>query len=197
VPVILAALLVTLFIILAAVVLAPVALIQRYRAGTARRPARGWLATINLVGITLSIAVFLFGAAMTNIWVPQAFAHACGGLAIGALLGLVGLWLTRWDEAGGRPLHAQSLARAGDQPCCGGPPSVRRVAQLAGVRVARGRRDVGRSRRRCRLPRSRGGDPRLLLRLLAGHPSPGPVMPTGSRQHQLPPAKLASLLLSR
>jgi hypothetical protein len=104
VPIVVAALLVILLVVLASVLLAPIALVQRYRAGTARRPVRGWLATINLVGISLSIVLFLFGAAMTNIWVPQAFAHACGGLAMGAALGVVGLWLTRWDVAAGK-LH--------------------------------------------------------------------------------------------
>lgn len=96
-PVILAALLLILLFILAAVVLIPITLVMRYRAGTARRPARRWLATINAAGIGLSIAIFLTAAALTNIWVPEAFVYACVGLVGGAVIGLLGLLLTRWE----------------------------------------------------------------------------------------------------
>lgn len=86
-----------LFVLLAIVVLVPVSLIQRYRVGTARRLARGWIVTINLVGIALSAAMFLAASAVTNVWVPHAFTYAGAGIAVGCLLGVLGLLLTRWE----------------------------------------------------------------------------------------------------
>jgi hypothetical protein len=101
VPVILAALLLILLAILASVVLIPITLVTRYRAGTARRRVRQWLATINAAGLAVSTVFFLTGAAVTNIWVPQAFVYASAGLAGGALVGFAGLALTRWEVAPG------------------------------------------------------------------------------------------------
>ena len=100
-PIIFAALLVILLIVLVSVVLIPITLIQRYRAGTARRRARTWLVTINMVGISLSLAILLVGAALTNIWVPQAFTYASAGAVGGLALGVLGLAVTRWDRVGG------------------------------------------------------------------------------------------------
>jgi hypothetical protein len=101
VPVILAALLVILLAILASVVLIPITLVMRYRAGTARRRVRGWLATINAAGLAVSTAFFLTAAALTNIWVPDAFVYASAGLVGGAIIGVVGLGLTRWEAMPG------------------------------------------------------------------------------------------------
>lgn len=91
-------------VIFAAIVLMPVSLIQRYRVGTARRLARGWIAVVNLVGISLSILVFVSGAAVTSYWVPDAMRYTMGGLLVGCLLGIVGLAITRW-EPGVRGLY--------------------------------------------------------------------------------------------
>ena len=96
-PVILAALLLILIVILASVVLIPITLVMRYRAGTARRRVRRWLATVNAAGLAVSAGLFLTAAAFTNIWVPQALAFASAGLIGGALIGVVGLALTRWE----------------------------------------------------------------------------------------------------
>jgi hypothetical protein len=101
VPVILAALLLILLAILASVVLIPITLVMRYRAGTARRRVRQWLATVNAAGLAVSTVFFLTAAAVTNIWVPQAFVYASAGLAGGALVGFAGLALTRWEVAPG------------------------------------------------------------------------------------------------
>jgi hypothetical protein len=79
------------------IALMPLMLIQRYRVGTARRMARPWTATLNLVVMTLSAISFLAGAAVTAIWVPNALTGAAAGVALGAGLGLVGLVLTRWE----------------------------------------------------------------------------------------------------
>jgi hypothetical protein len=78
--------------------LIPFSLVQRYRVGTSRRQARGWIVTVNLVAIVLSIALFLAGAAVTNIWVPRALPSSVAGLLGGCLLGLGGLALTRWER---------------------------------------------------------------------------------------------------
>jgi hypothetical protein len=101
VPVILAALLVIILVLLASVVLIPITIIQRYRVGTMRRRAQPWLITLNVIGISLSIVIFLASAALTNIWIPQAFVYAAAGVAVGVILGLVGLGLTRWEYTAG------------------------------------------------------------------------------------------------
>ena len=79
------------------IALMPLILFQRYRVGTARRMARPWMATFNVVLTALSAICFLAGAAVTAVWVPNAFTGAAAGVALGAGLGLVGLVLTRWE----------------------------------------------------------------------------------------------------
>jgi hypothetical protein len=91
----------TLILILAAIVLTPLAIVQRYRLGTARRRARGWVATINAAGLALSVVMFLLGAAVTSLWIPGALTHAAAGLMAGSLTGLVGLAMTRWESSPG------------------------------------------------------------------------------------------------
>ncbi|HVR42131.1 MAG TPA: DUF1453 domain-containing protein [Thermoanaerobaculia bacterium] len=87
-----------------AVLSIPLSIVQRYRMGTMRRQARGWVATINLVAIALSAAILLFIAALSSLWVPDAIPFTLAGLASGAVLGLLGLALTRWT-AGPGTLH--------------------------------------------------------------------------------------------
>lgn len=90
-------LLLPLFIVLAF----PFLLVQRFRVGTARRRGRRWAAGINLLMLALSCALFLWVAALTNIWVPRAFGYSLLGLFAGGTLGLLGLTLTRWEESTG------------------------------------------------------------------------------------------------
>ena len=85
--------------ILAFVALIPIALVQRYRRGAARQRARGWLLSINLAGLALSIVIFLLSSAVTSIWLHPALAYTLTGLGIGFALGIVGLWMTRWEPA--------------------------------------------------------------------------------------------------
>ena len=80
------------------IALMPLILIQRYRMGSSRRLARPWTATLGMVSMILSAIFFLITAAMTNIWIPQALAYAAMGLCFGAVLGGLGLVLTRWES---------------------------------------------------------------------------------------------------
>jgi hypothetical protein len=75
----------------------PLSLVLRYRTGKARRLARGWVLTTNLVMLSVSVALFLFGASLTTFWVPRALLYSLLGLAAGGLLGLLGLAATRWE----------------------------------------------------------------------------------------------------
>ena len=90
--------------VLAVIVLMPLSLVLRYRAGTARRPARRWVAAINVVAVSVSATLLLLVAAVTSYWIPVALRYALTGLAGGGLLGLLGLWLSRWEETP-RSLH--------------------------------------------------------------------------------------------
>jgi len=78
--------------------LMPLILIQRYRVGAARRMARPWVAELNVMLMTFSAMCFLVSAAITGVWVPNAFTDAAIGVAVGACLGIAGLLLTRWES---------------------------------------------------------------------------------------------------
>lgn len=93
----LVALAIILLLPLAVIALMPLVLFQRYRAGTARRLARPWVATLNLLAMIFSTLFFLFASGVTNVWVPNALSSALLGLAVGGVLGVVGLWVTRWE----------------------------------------------------------------------------------------------------
>lgn len=77
--------------------LMPLILFQRYRVGSARRLARPWVATLNIVLTAVSAVLFLTVAAVTAVWVPHAFGGAALGIVVGLGLGVVGLLLTRWE----------------------------------------------------------------------------------------------------
>lgn len=86
---------------LAMIALMPFILLQRYRAGTARRQARAWVATLNLIAMVSSAAFFLAAAAVTNLWVPGALKSASLGMAAGIVLGGAGLLVTKWEATPG------------------------------------------------------------------------------------------------
>lgn len=92
------AFLAALLVIFVFVLSTPFLLIIRYRIGTARRPARRWMGTINVLSLSLSAALFVWIAALTNFWVPRAFGYSVAGFVFGSLLGLLGLIVTRWEK---------------------------------------------------------------------------------------------------
>jgi hypothetical protein len=92
-------LLVALLLVIALVLAMPILLVLRYRAGTIRRRGRKWVATLNLVSFLLSTGLFLWVAALTSLWIPKAFIYSLLGLLGGCLLGLLGLFLTRWEKS--------------------------------------------------------------------------------------------------
>jgi hypothetical protein len=81
--------------------LVPLSLFQRYRAGTSRRAARGWVAALNVGLLVVSTGLFLSSAAVTSLWFPRALPYALAGFAAGLVLGLLGLVLSRWETVSG------------------------------------------------------------------------------------------------
>ena len=95
-PIILFALLLFVLLAFAGVVLLSLAL--RYRAGTARRQGRRWVATMNVWATSFSAALFLCFTFLISFWLGPTLQFALTGMAIGGLLGLLGLMLTRWES---------------------------------------------------------------------------------------------------
>lgn len=96
VPIIIFALLFFVLVALAGVILLSLAL--RYRAGTARRQARRWVASMNVWMTSFSAVFFLSFTLLLSFWVGSAFRFALIGMAIGGILGLLGLAITRWES---------------------------------------------------------------------------------------------------
>ena len=82
-------------------ILLPLSIVQRYRVGTARRPARAWVANLNVVGFAVSALMILIVSVVTAIWVSNALPVTAGALLLGALLGLIGLSLSTWESDAG------------------------------------------------------------------------------------------------
>jgi hypothetical protein len=96
VPIIVLALLVFVLLAFAGVVLLSLAL--RYRAGTARRQARRWVASLNMWMTSVSAVFFLSFTLVLSFWVDSAFRFALIGMVCGGILGLIGLAMTRWES---------------------------------------------------------------------------------------------------
>lgn len=97
-PVLLLLLLLVLGVALLALLLLPVTLWARYRSGRARRRAQAWAVRTNAWLFLFSLPLF-FASALLATWVwPEAFRDACYGLLAGFALGVVGLWLTRFEH---------------------------------------------------------------------------------------------------
>jgi len=95
VPIIVLALLLFVLLAFAGVVLLSLAL--RYRAGTARRQARRWVATANVWATSFSAVFFLSFTLLLSFWVGSAFRFTLVGMGVGAILGWLGLAMTRWE----------------------------------------------------------------------------------------------------
>jgi hypothetical protein len=87
-----------LIVVVSLPVLIPVSLFARYRAGTARQRARGWLATVNVLAIWISVVILIGSSAVTSLWASRALPYALLGLAVGGLLGALGLAWSRWES---------------------------------------------------------------------------------------------------
>ena len=96
VPIILFALLFFVLLAVSGVVLLSLAL--RYRAGTARRQARPWVASLNVWMTSLSAVFFLSFIFLISLWLGTAFRFALIGMGFGGILGLLGLVMTRWES---------------------------------------------------------------------------------------------------
>jgi MFS family permease len=96
VPIILFALLLFVLLAFAGVILLSLAL--RYRAGTARRQGRRWVATVNVWATSFSAAFFLCFIFLLSFWLGPTLRFALAGMAIGGVLGLLGLMVTRWES---------------------------------------------------------------------------------------------------
>jgi membrane protein CcdC involved in cytochrome C biogenesis len=82
-------------------VLLPLSIVQRYRIGTAERPARAWVATLNVTGFTLSAGVIMVTSTVMALWVPRALPVTLAALAAGVVLGAIGLSLSAWENRAG------------------------------------------------------------------------------------------------
>ena len=82
-----------------AVAMVPFMLALRFHHGTRRRRARVWVATLNALSLGISATIFMTSAAITTRWVAYSFSSAALGLACGAILGILGLLLTRWERS--------------------------------------------------------------------------------------------------
>ena len=95
-PIIVFALL--LFVLLAFTGVVLLSLALRYRAGTARRQARRWVASLNVWMTSFSAVFFLSFTLLLSFWVDSAFRFALMGLGCGGILGLIGLAMTHWES---------------------------------------------------------------------------------------------------
>jgi hypothetical protein len=96
VPIILFALLLFVLLSMGGVVL--LSLTLRYRAGTARRQARRWVASLNVWMTSFSAVLFLSFSFLVSFWLGTAFRFALIGMGCGGILGLLGLAITRWER---------------------------------------------------------------------------------------------------
>lgn len=102
-PLLLIPLLVLLFAVLFLLLL-PLSLWQRYRAGRARRRTMGWLVALNAWALLGSVPLFLLAAWLGTFWSAEALRDAGIGLVAGVGVGIIGLWLARF-ERGDRHLY--------------------------------------------------------------------------------------------
>lgn len=77
--------------------LLPFALLQRYRHGKARRRAQPLAVRINAWMLLGSMPLFVLGAWVSSRWIAGAATFALAGMGAGLAIGVVGLWLSRFE----------------------------------------------------------------------------------------------------
>ena len=77
--------------------LLPFALLQRYRHGKARRRAQPLAVRINTGMLLASVPLFVLGAWASSRWIPGAATFALTGLGAGIVIGITGLWFSRFE----------------------------------------------------------------------------------------------------
>jgi hypothetical protein len=79
-------------------VLLPVSLWARYASGRARRRAQGWVVRGNAWLLAIALPIFLLSSWFATYWMDDALRDAGLGLLVGAVIGIVGVWLTRFER---------------------------------------------------------------------------------------------------
>lgn len=77
----------------------PFSLYFRFRQGTRRRPARGWVASVNFWSLVISTLLYFLSASILSFADPRATSMAAAGLAAGGVLGILGLAITKWEPS--------------------------------------------------------------------------------------------------
>jgi len=83
------------------VVLLPLSIFQRYRLGKARRRVQPLFVSVNAWLLAAATLVFLAFAAVAGRWITDALVDAAAGLAVGVLVGMLGLALDRNEWSNG------------------------------------------------------------------------------------------------
>ena len=87
-----------LFVLLAFAGVILLSLALRYRAGTARRQGRRWVASMNMWATSFSAVLFLCFTFLISFWLGPTLRFALAGMIVGGVFGLLGLVLTRWES---------------------------------------------------------------------------------------------------
>lgn len=87
-------------LLVAALLLVPLTLRQRYRMGHARRRAWPWLLRVNAWGFLASLVLFVAGAWLGTHWSAAALQDAGLGAVAGMVMGMLGVALTRFSRDG-------------------------------------------------------------------------------------------------
>jgi hypothetical protein len=79
------------------VLLLPLSIFQRYRFGKARRRVQPWFVRVNAWLLAVSAAAFILFSWVASNWIAGALLDAVAGLAVGGLIGAVGLAVDRFE----------------------------------------------------------------------------------------------------
>lgn len=79
------------------VVLLPLSIFQRYRFGKARRRVQPWFVSANAWLLAVSAVAFFLFAWVASNWIDGALPDAVAGLAVGGLVGALGLTVDRFE----------------------------------------------------------------------------------------------------